>query len=106
MEAPLRTYRQLTSGERHVLSALRKQGLSQAQIARAMRRHPSTISRELRRNARKRGVYRPPEADQKARARRSSHFTREQWKLVYGRLADDWSPQQIAGPAHRASSVH
>ena len=41
----MRTYRQLTSGERYALSALRKQGCSQAQIARTLNRHPSTISR-------------------------------------------------------------
>ena len=56
-------YRQLTSGERHELSALRKQGLSQAQIARALSRDRSTISRELRRNVKKDGAYRPALAD-------------------------------------------
>ena len=39
-------YRQLTSGERYALSALRKQGCNQAAIARALGRHRSTISRE------------------------------------------------------------
>ena len=50
----MRTYRQLTSGERYALSALRKQGCSQAQIARTLNRHPSTISREIRRNSKDR----------------------------------------------------
>ena len=56
----MRTYRQLTSGERYALSALRKQGCSQAQIARTLNRHPSTISREIRRNSKDRTgrVYR------------------------------------------------
>ena len=44
-------YRQLTSGERYALSALRKQGCNQAAIARALGRHRSTISREVRRNS-------------------------------------------------------
>ena len=38
-------YRQLTSGERYALSALRKKGCNQAAIARALGRHRSTISR-------------------------------------------------------------
>ena len=40
-------YRQLTSGERYALSALRKQGCNQAAIARTLGRHRSTISREV-----------------------------------------------------------
>ena len=67
----MRTYRQLTSGERYALSALRKQGCSQAQIARTLNRHPSTISREIRRNSKDRTgrVYRPTLADDYARWR-------------------------------------
>ena len=66
-------YRQLTSGERYVLSALRKQGCTQAAIAQALGRHRSTISREVRRNSKDRGgrVYRPGLADDIARWRRS-----------------------------------
>ena len=54
-------YRQLTSGERYALSALRKQGCNQAAIARALGRHRSTISREVRRNSKDRQgrAYRP-----------------------------------------------
>ena len=48
-------YRQLTSEERHTLSTLRKQGYRQAAIARALGRHRSTISREVRRNSKDRG---------------------------------------------------
>ena len=58
-------YRQLTSGERYALSALRKQGCNQAAIARTLGRHRSTISREVRRNSKDRAgrVYRPDLAD-------------------------------------------
>ena len=54
-------YRQLTSEERHTLSTLQKQGYRQAAIARALGRHRSTISREVRRNSKDRQgrVYRP-----------------------------------------------
>jgi transposase, IS30 family len=65
-------YHQLTSEERYALSALRRQGLSQAAIGRALGRHPSTISRELHRNSRKDGGYRPFTAGEMTRGRRSS----------------------------------
>ena len=37
------SYHQLTSEERYTLSALRKEGLNQSQIARRLGRHRSTI---------------------------------------------------------------
>ena len=79
----MRTYRQLTSGERYALSALRKQGCSQAQIARTLNRHPSTISREIRRNSKDRTgrVYRPTLADDYARWRRSRSRRNQRFPL-------------------------
>ena len=67
----MRTYHQLTSEERYALSALRRQGCSQAEIARALGRHRSTVSRELRRNLPSDGWYDARTADQRARMRRS-----------------------------------
>ena len=98
----MRRYRQLTSGERYELSALRKQGFSQRAIARSLGRAPSTISREVRRNRRKDGGYRPFTADQRARARRSRsrrnrQFDWDDWALVVSFLEDYWSPEQISG---------
>ncbi len=43
-------YTQITSEERYALSVLRQQGYNQAEMARALGRHRSPISRELRRN--------------------------------------------------------
>lgn len=51
-------YHQITPAERYTLSVLRKQRFSNAEIARFMGRHRSTIGRELRRNCRKDGGYR------------------------------------------------
>ena len=98
----MKTYRQLTSGERHALSVLRKQKLSQAAIARALGRSPSTISREIARNSRKDGGYRPSTADQmtrgrRSRSRRNQQFTPADWALVVDRLKQLWSPEQISG---------
>jgi IS30 family transposase len=95
-------YHQLTSEERYALSTLRKQGLTQTAIARALGRHRSTIGRELKRNSRKDGGYRPFTADEMARGRRSRsrrnwHFTEEHWALVRAYLQELWSPDQIAG---------
>ncbi len=46
----MRHYRQLTQEERYPISALKQLGRTQRQIAQALGRSPSTISRELRRN--------------------------------------------------------
>ena len=108
----MRTYRQLTSGERYALSALRKQGCSQAEIARTLGRHRSTISREVRRNSKDRTgrVYRPALADDLARwrcsrSRRNQRFTDEDWDVVIEHLRMEWSPEQIAGRLSRDGSL-
>lgn len=96
-------YRQLTSEERYMISALRRQGIHQAEIARNLSRHRSTISRELRRNsARFDGCYRPSIAvertsGRRSRSRKKSQFTAAQWCSVRELLRLDWSPEQIAG---------
>jgi IS30 family transposase len=81
---------------------MRQSHYSQAEIARVLDRHPSTISRELRRNRREDGFYRAFTADEKTRARRSRsrrnlQFTEEQWLPVFACLCDLWSPEQISG---------
>lgn len=95
-------YHQLTSDERHTLSALRRNGYSQAEIARVLGRHRSTISRELKRNTRKDGGYRPSTAGEmtrgrRSRSRRNRQFTARDWALVLNRLRRLWSPEQISG---------
>lgn len=85
-----------------MLSALRKQGLSQAEIAHQLDRSPSTISRELRRNACNDGHYRPSKADSRTRGRRSrsrrnQQFTSADYQIVTHYLKRDWSPEQISG---------
>lgn len=70
------SYHQLTLEERYMLHTLRLQGYSNAEIARELGRHRSTIGRELKRNIYWRS-YEPNEADQAARARRSK--SRRRW---------------------------
>lgn len=95
-------YHQLTQEERYTLACLRRRHYGQAEIARVLRRSPSTISRELKRNRRDDGFYRAYTAGEKTRARRSRsrrnlQFTDEQWLLVLTCLCELWSPEQISG---------
>lgn len=54
-------YKHLTRDERYQIAILLKAGKRQNQIAALMNRHPSSISRELKRNLGQRG-YRPKQA--------------------------------------------
>src|SRR5881227_732270 len=102
-------YHQITPEERYTLATLRKQEpkLSNVAIARLMQRHPSTISRELRRNSTPYdGAYRPSRAQEQAngrrsRSRRNSRFQHEHWQLIEQLLRADFSPEQISGRLRR-----
>jgi transposase, IS30 family len=105
------TYCQLTSGERYMLAALRKQGLNQSQIATSLCRHRSTISRELYRNSsRLDGHYRPSKAQERtngrrSRSRRNLHFTVQDFAQVEELIRRQWSPEQVAGHLHRQGQL-
>ena len=104
-------YRQLNAEERSALTALRSVGLNQAQIARELGRHRSTVSRELKRNAAPHdGRYRAERAHQRAharryRSRRNSRFGRAQWRRVEELLSEEWSPEQVAGHLRRRGEL-
>jgi len=104
------SYHQITPDERYRLSALRVQGLSNPQIARAMGRHRSSIWREVRRNAHVDGHYHVLKAIQHANARRRrsrSHprFTPEQLNRVWGLIRRCWSPEQAAGALRNSGQL-
>ena len=105
------TYRQLTSEERYMLAALRRQGLNQAEIARSLGRHRSTVCRELGRNCtRADGRYRASTAQERAngrrsRSRRNSRFTAADFALVDALLCRQWSPEQVAGSLRRTGRL-
>ena len=95
-------YHQLTPQERYLISHLRKQGLCVAQIARQMKRHRSTIAREVSRNLSNSGVYRPSKAQEKtngrrSRSRRNGHFSDAEYRLVAHYIRKQWSPEQVSG---------
>src|SRR5918993_258032 len=104
-------YRQLTSEERYMLAALRRQGLNQSQIARSLGRHRSTVCREVRRNStRADGHYRAFTAQERtngrrSRSRRNGHFTAEDFGLIDGLLCRQWSPEQVAGYLARSGQL-
>jgi IS30 family transposase len=96
-----RTYKQLSLDDRCEIARLSANGSSVRQIAAALDRSPSTISRELNRN---RGVqvgYKPNYAQQQMRARRwtGGRLEREPGlrRAVFEGLSRGWSPEQVAG---------
>ena len=95
-----RKYEQLSLDERCEIARLQAAGCSIQKIAAALDRSPSTVSRELKRN---RGVhaYKPSYAQDQAKARRwaGSRLDREPAlrRAVLRRLAQGWSPEQVAG---------
>ena len=100
-------YSQLSLSERIEIYRLHTSSTSVRSIAKELGRSPSTISRELRRNAKPTkqctGRYLPERAHFRAQRRRQwdkRHKMQRQpalRKYVRDRLAMGWSPQQIAG---------
>lgn len=100
-------YHQLTEPERYTLSVLKREGRSFRSIAQALGRSPSTISRELKRNAtavpaKGRSSYVPSKAQEHANGRRSrcrrvKHHASDVYAHIEARLSGvQWSPEQIA----------
>jgi IS30 family transposase len=107
----------LTLQEREMVSEMRHTHAQQVEIARRLGRHPSTISRELRRNRTRNGYWAGP-AQARADARRSGRRWIGKMErpevacYVRERLRQYWSPDEIAGrsrsdfsgnPRHRVS---
>jgi IS30 family transposase len=100
-----RNYKQLSLEDRCEVARLSANGSSVRQIAAALDRSPSTISRELNRNRGAQVGYKPSYAHQQTRARRwkGSRLERDESlrDAVIKRLASGWSPEQIAGRLQR-----
>jgi IS30 family transposase len=100
-----RQYDQLSLEDRCAVATLRAEGRSIRQIASALDRAPSTISRELKRNNGRQVGYKPAYAQAQTTARRWSGMRldrdaglREQ---VLQGLARGWSPEQVCGALAR-----
>jgi IS30 family transposase len=94
-------YDQLTLEERCEIARLQANGCSIRQIAAAVDRSPSSISRELRRNRSQQAGYKPAYAQERTRARRwkGSKLDRKAAlrEEVLGLLSKGWSPEQVCG---------
>jgi transposase, IS30 family len=94
-------YTHLTQNERYQIFILAKAGKTQSQIGQLLGRHKSTIGRELRLNRGQRG-YRPAQAHRLALERKKAcanapRVKAQTWEFVGDKLAQTWSPEQIAG---------
>lgn len=94
-------YKHFSLEERCEIARRRAAGESIRQIATALDREPSSISRELKRNSGSSVGYKPSYAGEQAKARRwrGSKLVRdpELQAVVLERLRRGWSPQQVAG---------
>lgn len=95
------TFRHLIISDRRVISNMKKKGWSNKQIAEAIGVHPSTISRELKRNSVNKS-YCPDKAQELYEKRRQACVYRKQWhprlwEYVVGRIKQGFSPDSIAG---------
>ena len=93
-------YQQLTLEERTMIYAFCKAEYSVTAIADELGRHKSTISREIKRNAGKRG-YRPKQANEKALQRKQLAYKAVKWtsdveNMIIKLLNKEWSPEQIS----------
>lgn len=94
-------YKQLTYEQRCQISALKKSGFSQREIAEIVETSQATISRELARNTGQRG-YRHKQAQEKSEqrrkdARKPSKMTPRMVSEIESKLRLEWSPMQISG---------
>ncbi|WP_434636706.1 IS30 family transposase [Sulfurimonas sp. NW7] len=95
-------YKQLTLEKRYHISALQKAGLNQKEVANELGVHPSTISRELRRNNDKIRGYNAELAQiistkTEMQKRKRHSLTKPIEKYIRAKLKQDWSPEQISG---------
>jgi IS30 family transposase len=94
-------YKQITQDERYSIHLYIRQGYSQKEIAKRLKRSSSTISREIRRNVHGNGSYinwiaHGHANGRRRRARQGPQFTGEQWAKVCYFLREKWSPEQIS----------
>ena len=98
----MKHHTQITDEQRNEISALARAGIKQKEIARIIGKHPSSISRELKRN-KSSGSYHARKAKRKLKERRKKAKRKSRKikgslrrKIIY-RLKKYWSPEQIAG---------
>ncbi len=103
-------YKHLTLKERYQISAYKKVGYTQSQIAQALHVNVSTISRELNRNSLC-GYYSAESAQRLCYGRHKKKpkyqkMTSEIKRYIKDKLKCDWSPEQIAGVMGKERVIH
>jgi IS30 family transposase len=96
------SYTHFTAYERGQIQAWLQTGKSRSEMARLLNRHPSSVSREIRRNS-MHGIYVAQRAQSRYVERRKecrpSHKLEHGplWNYVIEKLSCWWSPEQVAG---------
>lgn len=102
-------HNKLNQTERELLAQWKKEGISNKECARRLKRHASTIGRELKRNCfkdkkEKEYFYEPTHAQNQAEVRKQNAWEAKQplkdkktYSYVIDKLRLGWSPEQIAG---------
>lgn len=101
------SYQQVTDRERYFISGALAKGLSKTFIAQILKRHRSTIHREIERNKDSKGHYKYLIAQGTAMnrlrvSRRNSYFTEAVWALVKSNIKTEWAPEQVVGKLAQA----
>ena len=99
------SYTHIIADQRNELSALKRAGLNQKDIANILGKHPSTITRELNRNKNQNNKYNAGIAKRKVKERRVTANQRfrkieyNEWlkRYIVKKLKLYWSPEQISG---------
>lgn len=102
-------YQHIDIIKRKELAILLGKGYSLREIAPVLGVHPSSLSRELKRNVLQNGLYNPKKANLKAKRRRerSKHegmkVSRKAWlrKYIQKKLEMWWTPEEISGRLQR-----
>lgn len=104
-------YSHLTQEQRYAIYLGLQKGESKKLIALTIGVHPSTISREIRRNSTRTGKYVWTKAHEKAGARigrkPGNHSKSEalRWRIRQYILEEQWSPKQISGYLKREEGI-
>lgn len=96
------SHKQLTYAQRCHIAAFIKAGYNNKEIAKEINVHPSTISREIRRNSRWNGRYTGEQATafykmRRRRSRKPKILTEKIKTILIEKIKSKWSPEQISG---------
>jgi transposase, IS30 family len=109
----MRSYSQFTPEDRIMLSALKRKGFTQKDIARELKKNQSSISREFSRNKKPDNKYHADKAQRKTIQRRKEanrqlkRIENDSWlkRYIVRKLKKYWSPEQIAGRVREKHGV-